>query len=269
MLCVVSPNDGCGKGKALAQRALELDPGLAEAHVSLALSTMWYDHDFVVAEREFERSIELNPRYATGRAWFGMCLAMIGRFEEAYTELKRAIRLEPHSAGIHFISGFGHFFMRRHDQSIKHYENAIELDPGRAQAHAGLGYAYLCKSTHEPAITSLRKAVELSPGVSRYLACLGEGCAAAGQLDEAQGILKQLNEISKQGQYVTPYLVGRIYAAMGNKDEAFHWLETAYQERAAWMAGLKLDPRLDDIRPDPRFQDLLRRMNFPLSHFGR
>lgn len=263
VLCVVSPNDGCGKGKALAQRALELDPGLAEAHVSLALSTMWYDHDFVVAEREFERSIELNPRYATGRAWFGMCLAMMGRFEEAYTELKRAIRLEPHSAGIHFISGFGHFFMRRHDQSIKHYENAIELDPGRAQAHAGLGYAYLCKSTHEPAITSLRKAVELSPGVSRYLACLGEGCAAAGQLDEAQGILKQLNEISKQGKYVTPYLVGRIYAAMGQKDEAFHWLETAYQERAAWMACLKTDPRLDDLRSDPRFQDLLRRMNFP------
>jgi len=260
--CLVSPDDGCRKAREVALRALELDPGLAETHASLAWATMWYDCNFVVAEREFERSIELNPRYATAHAWFGVSLAMMGRYEEAYTELQRAIRLDPHSSAIHFASGFGHFFTRHHDQSIKHYEKAIDLDPSVAQAHAGLGYAYLCKSMREPAIAALRKALELSPGASFYLACLGEAYAAAGYRDEAQKILDQLSELSKQ-RYVTPYFVGRIYAALGNNDEALRWLETAFRERAVWIACLKTDPRLDDLRPDSRFQDMLRRIKFP------
>ena len=260
--CLVSPDDGCGKAKGLALQTLEMDPSLAEAHASLAWATMWYDCDFALAEREFERSIELNPRYATAHAWFGIMLAMTGRYEEAYTELQRAIRLDPHSSAIHFASGFGHFFTRHHDQSIKHHEKAIDLDPSIAQAHAGLGYAYLCKSMHEPAIAALRKALQLSQGASFYLACLGEAYAVAGCRDEAQKILEQLSELSKQ-RYVTPYVVSRIYANLGKKDEAFRWLETAYGERAAWMVCLKTDPRMDDLRPDPRFQDLLRRMNFP------
>ena len=260
--CLVSPDDGCRKAREVALRALELDPGLAETHASLAWATMWYDCNFVVAEREFERSIELNPRYATAHAWFGVSLAMMGRYEEAYTELQRAIRLDPHSSAIHFASGFGHFFTRHHDQSIKHYEKAIDLDPSVAQAHAGLGYAYLCKSMREPAIAALQKALELSQGATFYLACLGEAYAAAGYRDEAQKILDQLSELSKQ-RYVTPYFVGRIYAALGNNDEALRWLETAFRERAVWIACLKTDPRLDDLRPDSRFQDMLRRIKFP------
>jgi len=261
-LCLISPDDGCGKAKGLALQALEMDPGLAEAHASLAWATMWYDYDFVVAEKEFDRSIELNPRYATARAWFGIALAVMGRFEEAYTELKRAIRLDPHSSAIHFASGFGSWFARRYDQSIEQQKRAIELDPGVAQAHSGLGYAYLCKSMHDPAIAAFQRAVDLSPGATFYLACLGEAYAAAGCRDEAQQILEQLSELSKQ-RYVTPYLVGRIYAALGKKDEALSWLEIGYRERAAWIACLKTDPRLDDLRPDPRFKDLLCRMNFP------
>ena len=262
VLCLVSPDEGCGKAKGLALQALEMDPGLAEAHASLAWATMWYECNFVVVEREFERSLELNPRYATAHAWFGISLAMMGRYEEAYTELQRAIRLAPHSSAIHFASGFGHFFTRRHDQSIKHYEKAIDLDPSIAQAHAGLGYAYLCKSMYEPSIAAFRRALELSQDASFYLACLGEAHAAAGHGDEAREILQRLSELSKH-HYVTPYVTGRIYLALSKKDEALDWLETAYRERAAWMAGLKTDPRLDDLRPDPRFQDLLRRMNFP------
>jgi TolB-like protein len=262
VLCLVSPDDGCGKAKGLALQALEMDPGLAEARASLALATMWYDYDFVLAEKEFERSIELNPRYATAHAWFGTALAMMGRFEEAYTELKRAIRLDPHSSAIHFAAGFGSWLARRYDLSIEQQKRAIELDAGVAQAHCGLGYAYLCKSMHDPAIAAFQRAVDLSQRASFYLACLGEAYAAAGYRDEAQKILDQLSELSKQ-QYVTPYLVCRIYAALGKEDEAFHWLETAYRERAAWIACLKTDPRLDGLRPDPRFQDLLRRMNFP------
>jgi TolB-like protein/Flp pilus assembly protein TadD len=262
VLCLVSPDNGCGKAKGVALQALEMDPGLAESHASLALATMWYDYDFVVAEKEFERSIELNPRYATARAWFGIALAIMGRFEEAYTELKRAIRLDPHSSAIHFAAGFGSYFARHYDLSIEQQKRAIELDAGVAQAHCGLGYAYLCKSMHDPAIAAFQRAVDLSQRASFYLACLGEAYASGGYRDEAQKILEQLSELSKR-RYVTPYLVGRIYAALGEKDEALSWLETGYRERAAWIACLKTDPRLDGLRPDPRFQDLMRRMNFP------
>jgi len=114
----------------------------------------------------------------------------------------------------------------------------------------------------EPAVAASRKGVELVPGASFLIALLGDTYASAGYRDEAHKILEELQEVSKQ-RYVTPYAVGRIYAALGMKDEAFQWLETAYRERAALVACLKADPRLDNLRADPRFKDLLRRMNFP------
>jgi tetratricopeptide (TPR) repeat protein len=258
----VPSNEGCAKAKGFALRALEIDPGLAEAHVSLAWATAWYDYDFLAAEREFERSIELNPRYPTAHYFFGFYLATMGRYEEGYTELKRAIRLDPLSSPIQWGLGFVYWCSRRYEQAIDQCEKTLELDASFAPAHALLGWAYPYKSLHELAITSLRKAVQLSQGASQWVGSLGEAYAAAGNWDEARKILQQLQELSKQ-HYVTPYVVGRIYAALGEKDEALRWLETAYQERASWMILLKTDPHLDDLRPDPRFQDLMRRMNFP------
>ena len=258
----VPPNEGCGKAKGFALRAVELDPGLAEGYVALAWVTAWYDYDFIAAEREFERAIELNPRYPTAHYWFGFFLALMGRYEEGYTELKRAIRLDPLSGVIHWGLGFVCWSSRRYDQAIEQLEKTLELDATFAPAHALLGWAYSFKSLHELAITSLRKAVQVSQGASQWVGSLGEAYAAAGYRDEAQKILEQLIELSKQ-QYVTPYLVGRIYYALGEKDEALRWLETAYQERASWMTMLKTDPHLDNLRPDPRFQDLLHRINFP------
>jgi TolB-like protein/Tfp pilus assembly protein PilF len=258
----VPPNEGCGKAKGLALRAVELDPALAEGHVALAWITAWYDYDFVPAEREFERAIELNPRYPTAHYWFGFFLALMGRYEEGYTELKRAIRLDPLSGVIHWGLGFVCWSSRRYDQAIEQLKKTLELDASFAPAHALLGWAYSYKSLHELAITSLQKAVQLSPDASQWLGSLGEAFAAAGCRDEAQKVLAQLLDVSKQ-QYVTPYLVGRIYNTLGQKDEALRWLETAYQERASWMLFLKTDPRFDNLRPDPGFQDLLRRMNFP------
>jgi len=258
----VPPNEGCAKAKGFALRALEMDPALAEAHVSLAWVTTWYDYDFVAAEREFERAIELNPRYPTAHYWFGFFLALMGRYEEGYTELQRAIRLDPLSSVIHWGLGMVFWCSRRYDQAIGQCEKALELDASFAPAHALLGWVYPFKSLRENAITSLRRAVELSQGTSQWVGSLGETYAAAGYRDEAEKILQQLREVSKQ-RYVTPYIIGRIYAALGEKDEAFCWLETAYQERASWMLFLKTDSHFDALHPDPRFQDLLRRMNFP------
>jgi TolB-like protein/Flp pilus assembly protein TadD len=258
----IPPDEGCGKGKNLAVQAIEMDPGLAEAHASLAWATMWYDYDFLAAEREFERSIELNPRYAIAHGWFGFYLAMMGRYEEAYTEIIRALRLDPHSSALHYAFGVLYWSGRRYDQAIEQYQRALDLEPANAMAHGFLGIAYLCKSLHEPAIGAARKSVQFSQGASSFVALVGETYAATGYRDDAHKVLEQLQELSKHG-YVTPYLVARIYTALGNKDEAFRWLEIGYREREALMVFLKIDPRLDALRSDPRFQDLLGRMNFP------
>ena len=258
----VPPDDGCGKARDMARRALELDPGSAEAHASLAWATTFYDYNFLVAEREFERSIELNPRYATGHQWFGFYLAMMGRYEEGYAELKRAIRLDPHFI-LNQTLGFVLLFTRRYDQAIDQFKQVINLEPSFAAAHGSLGLAYAFKSRHELAISAVRKAVELSRGAPLFVAGLGEVYADAGYGDDAHQILEQLRELSKES-YVVPYFVARIHAALGKRDEALDWLETAYRERAPYMVCLSIDPRFDDLRPEPRFQDLLRRMNFPL-----
>src|SRR5438552_6832018 len=260
-LCFVSPDHGCGKAKKLALQALEMSPSLAETHASLAWATLLYDHDFLAAEREFERSIELNPRYAPAHQWFGLYLGMMGRYEEGYTEVTRAIRLDPHSI-MNQTLGFLLIFARRYDQAKEQFEKALELDPNFAQAYWGLGAADLYKSLPQPAIAAIQKAVQLSEGASLFLTTLGEAYAAGEDWDEAQKILERLQELSKE-RYVSPYGVARIYAALGEKDDALHSLETAYQERAAHTICLKTDPRLDSLRSEPRFQDLLRRMNFP------
>ena len=258
----VAPADSCGRAKTLALQALEMDRSLAETHASLAWAIMWYDYDFETAERGFERSIELNPRYIFAHSWFGYGLGLMGRFEEAFTELNRAIRLDPLSSATQWALGFVHWMARRYDQAIEHCEKTLEFDPVFVPAHALLGWAYLCKSMHEAAITESQRAVQLSPSDTYALSSLGEAHATAGHRDEAQKVLDQLRELSKQ-QYVTPYMVGRIYAALGEKDQALDWLETAYRERATLTLLLKTDPHLDHLRSDRRFQDLMRRMNFP------
>ena len=256
---VAPPNEGSVKGRHLAQRALEIDHSLAEAHTALALATI-YDYDFSTAEREFERAIELNPRYAHAHAMFSFDLVVTGRYEEAYTEVQRALRLDPLSSITNSIAGWVYFYGRRYDQAIEQLQKTLELDPRSGTAWGFLGWAQSCKSLHESAIVSLRKSCEIWPG-SSPVAWLGQVYATAGYRGEALKILEQLQELSKQ-QYVTPYGVGRIYAALGQKEEAFCWLETAYEQRANWMVLLKVDPLFDDLRSDPRFQDLLRRMNF-------
>src|SRR2546427_4457857 len=175
----VAPDEGCAKGKKLALQALELDPSLGEAHASLAWVHTWYDYDFVAAEREFERSLELNPRYATAHQFFGFYLGMMGRYEEAYTEIKRAIRLDPLSSVFEWSLGFVYWMARRHDQAIEQVEKALELDPGFAPAHALHCWAALSKLMPEIAISAAQNAVRCSPGAVMYLAALGESYAAA------------------------------------------------------------------------------------------
>jgi len=151
---------------------------------------------------------------------------------------------------------------RRHDQAIEQVEKALELDPGFAPAHAVHCWAALSKLMPEIAISAAQNAVRCSPGAVMYLASLGECYAALGNRQEAQKMLDHLHDLSKQ-QYVTPYFLARIYAALGRKEEALHSLEAGYVERTSSLVFMKVDARLDELRTEPRFHDLMRRMNFP------
>jgi TolB-like protein/Tfp pilus assembly protein PilF len=258
----VAPADGCGKAKTVALEALEMDKSLAETHASLAWATMWYDYDFETVEREFERALELNPRYIFAHSWFGYCLGLMGRFEEAFTELKRAIRLDPLSSATQWALGFVYCMARRWEDAIEQLEKTLEFDGNFAWAHGVLALAYLHKSMYPAAIASAQKGAQLLPGSTALLTTLGEVYAAAGKTEEAQTILSQLQELSKQ-QYLSPYLLARIDVAVGKKDDALYLLETSYETRASWMVFLKTDSQFDGLRPDPRFHDLMLRMKFP------
>jgi len=259
---LVPPDEGCGKAKELAQRAVAMDGALAEGHTSLAWSILHYDYDFSAAEREFQKSIELSPRYATTRQWYGMFLAILGRFEQGRAQLNHATRLDPCSSVIRWAKGFVEWRARRYDQAIRQYEEALELDASFAQAHWGLGIAFLENRMYERAIAQMQATRQISNDAPIAVVVHGEAFAAAGYPEMAQKILEELPDVSKHG-YVMPYVVGRIHDALGKKDEALQWLENGFRDHAEWMVLLKTDARFGDVRSAPRFQSLLRRMKFP------
>ena len=259
----LSPEEGFGKGKRLARKALEMDRSLGEAHASLAWAVTHYDYDFVTAEREYERSIELNPRYATAHQWFGLLLAPLGRFDEAFTEFKRAIRLDPLSPIIHASFAWAYYCAHLYDEAIEQSKKTLDLDSNFPPAWYVLGVATMFNGGCESGIAALRKGVELSSGAGAYLTVLAWALAKADRRNEAQEILDELLGRLAEKKYVMATQIAIIYTELQEKDEALRWLENAYLERSAWMVYLKTDPRFDPLRSDPRFDDLLRRMNFP------
>jgi TolB-like protein/Tfp pilus assembly protein PilF len=254
-----SPQEAFAKAKAAAKKALELDETLAEAHTSLASALSLYDWNFPESNREFQRAIELNPNYATAHHWYGGTnLAALGRVDEAIAEMKRAQELDPLSLIINADLGEAYFEARQYDRSIEQLRKTVEMDQSFYYAHYHLGMAYEMKGSLSDAITEYYKARQLDDD-PRVLAFLGHAFAASGKRDDALKTLEQLKEISRQ-RYVQAYSFAIIYAGLGEKDKAFQWLERSYQEHAPRMIRLKVDPFLDNLRSDPRFDDLLRRI---------
>jgi len=255
----LSPKETFPQAKAAAMKALELDATLAEAHTSLAFAIMNYDWDWSAAEREFRKAIELNPNYANAHHWYADYLSAVGRHDQAVIESKRALELDPVSPIINAWLGWRYFFARQYDLAIEQYLKTLEMDPMFVPAHFVLGQGYEQKSMPEKAIDELKKAVSLSGGSSLYLGSLAHAYASAGKRGEAEMLLRQMNDRA-QHSYVPPFDIAIIYAGLGQKDQAVLWLEKGCQERSAWMVWLKVDPRLDVLRSDPRFQGLLRRV---------
>ena len=241
-------------------RALELDDSLAEAHTALGSAKHFYEYDWAGAEREFRRAIELNPNYATAHQWYAQMLGCEGRGEEALAEHKHALALDPFSLII--ISGTGHRFyrLRRYDEAVEALKNAVEMDDNFASTHWNLGLVYAQQKDFPAAIKELQKADALLQSNALTLGALGYTYAASGDTIRAGTVLLRLENQAKH-QYVDPEAYALVYVGLGNKDRAFQWLNRAIDDRQGWVTFIKAEPLLDNLRSDPRFDDLLRRMN--------
>jgi TolB-like protein/Tfp pilus assembly protein PilF len=255
----VSPKEGYPRAKDAALKALEIDDTLAEAHIPLAVIKAQYDWDWSGSEREFQRAIALNPSSARAHQAYGfVLLGLTGRFEEAIVELKRALELDPLSLLINGNLGIVFYLARQYDQAIEQERKTLDLDANFIVAHWYLGLSYVQKSMYKEAIAEFEKAFVIAPGNRLTLAGLGYSYAAAGRKLEAQKVLDQLNELSKQ-EYVPPWSRALIYVGLGEKDKALEWLEKGFDDRS--ISNIALLPFSDPLRSDPRFADLLRRMN--------
>jgi TolB-like protein/Flp pilus assembly protein TadD len=256
---VVAPRDANPKAKAAARRALELDDGLAEAHASLGYALHYYDWDWAGAERAFRKAIELNPNYPTAHHWYAIYLAERGRFQEADEEIRRALEADPLSLVINTAVAWNHYFERRFAESVAEFQKALELDPSFVVAHVWLAQTLQQLSRHDEAVEECRKALALAPLDPFAIGALGVVVAAAGRREEAGSILERLAELARR-RYVSPYYFAEIHLALGEIDETFAWLERSFADRATPLVLLAVDPRLDPIRSDPRFAELMCRV---------
>ena len=252
------------QAKTAAKKALELDNKLGEAHTELAFARLIYDWDWSGSETGFKRALELNPNYARAHKQYAWVLSYVGRHDEALEQSKRAHELDPLSVDIWVEFGRRYYFDRDYDKAIDEYRKVIELFPNIKYspiswyARSELAKALSQKGLHDEAIEEYLKA-DFEP---TYHWHLGYIYGVAGKREKAQEILNYYLELSKK-EFVWPASIGAIYIGLGEKDKAFEWLEKSYELREAWMIHLKVDPIFDSLRSDPRFQDLVDRMNFP------
>src|SRR5262249_34850579 len=240
-----------------AEKALELDDSLAEAHASLGLVFYSYFQGAQSA-KEFERAIELNPNYATAHHWYGiLTLVMLGQLDHAMAEVKRAYELDPVSSIIHSDLGAVNVMARRYDEAIKQLRSTVEMDPEFYFAHRYLGMALELKGDSAGAVAEYKRALELNDDPAG-LAFIGHAEASTGHRREASDVLRQLTEAAKS-RYVQPYAFALIHIALGEKDQALDWLERAVQERGAtYFNFIKVDPFLDPLRGDPRLEAVVK-----------
>ncbi|MDX6695918.1 MAG: hypothetical protein QOF02_3521 [Blastocatellia bacterium] len=255
---VLQPSESAPIIKAVAKQALRIDNMLAEAHASLGHVMMMHDWDWPGARKEFKRAIELNPNYATAHHWYALYLRAMGRFDESLEEVRQAQRLDPRSLIINTVVGTHFYYARQYDKAIEQCRETLKLDPNFQIAYGVIGEAYTQKGMYQEAIAALRKAVSFSSG-PEGLAMLAYAYALAGRRGEAQKALNKLKSLS-QRRYIEPASIAIIYTGLLEKEQAFEWLEKAYEHRNELLVMLKVDPRLDALRPEPRFTQLLERV---------
>ena len=250
------------KGKVAALTALRLDPDLAEAHTSLAALLWLHDWQWKEAQTEFKRSLELAPAYPTANHWYGEYVMTMGRHEEAITRIKSSQELDPFSLIINVAVGWALYHAGRFDEALKQLRRTVDLDPNYPVTYWILGLVLRKTSCYELAIAEGEKSVKLSGGSPMMRAALAHTFASAGRTTEALQMLDDLTTLAKQ-KYVAPHFIAGIHIGLGENDRAMEYLEKSWEEHCHWLIYLHMDPSMDALRDDPRFQDLLRRVGLP------
>ncbi len=249
------PRDSMPRARAAAERALELDDDLAPAHTALAAVRSQFDWDWEGAEAEFQRAMELDPSYAMAHAWYA--LHQLAMRKDAIEHVQRARELDPLSMIVGNLTGLVLLHTREYDRSIETLLETLELDPSFASGQNILARAYSAKGMHEKAVEVAERVARTDPGTASMVT-LARAYAGAGRREETLRILEEV-----RGSAIQPLNVAYVYAALGEADAAFEWLEKAYERRHMAVVWIRVDPPLDPLRSDPRFQDLLHRIGCP------
>ena len=261
LLC---PKEAFPQARSAALKALEIDDTLSEAHCSLALIKLNFDWDWLGAETELKRAIALNPKYVAAYHWYSHYLIVMGRTEESLAISNRALELDPLDLQINSHLGWHYCHAHQSDLAVEQCRKTIEMDSNFHEAHWFLGWAYEQKAIYDKAITEFQKAIAFSGGSARMLAELGHAYGLAGKRAEAEKILDELKELSKQ-HYVSPYNLALVYTGLGDKDQAFEWLNEACEDRSGLLIYLKTQHSFDSLYDDPRFQEILCRVGLLIS----
>jgi serine/threonine protein kinase/tetratricopeptide (TPR) repeat protein len=258
------PKDAFPKGKAAATIALRLAPDLGEAHTPLAASLWLHDWHWPEAQAEFQRSLALNPTYPTANHWYAEYTMTMGRQVDSIAKMKNSQELDPLSLIINVAIGWASYMARRYDQAIEQLLRTAELDPNYPVTYWILGLLYRIAGRYDLAIPAGEKGVDLSGGSPLMRAALAHTYGKAGRAADARHVLDDLTELAKH-KYVAPHFLAGIHIGLGDNDRAMDCLEKSWDERCHWLIYLHIDPSMDDLRSDPRFDDLLKRVGLPAS----
>ena len=254
------PHEAFPKAKAAAQKALEIDSLLPQAHSALAWISLFYDWDWTAAEKGFKKALSLNPGLDMAHFGYAVFLECMGRLEEALLAYKKALDLDPLSLQMNADLGARLRIARRYDEAQEQFKKTIEMDPNFGLVHFYMGVLYINKGWYEEAIPEFQKAIELTGGLSWAFGSMGYAYAMLGQKDEAEKILHALEKRSKE-EYIRSTTLTLMYYALGDIDKSFESLEKAMEERDPLMPFMKVLPEFDIVRPDPRFKAFLKKMN--------
>jgi tetratricopeptide (TPR) repeat protein len=247
------------KARAAALRAIELDDNLSQAHASLAFISYCYDWNWGIAEKEFKHALALNAANATAHQWYSEYLADLKRWDEAIVEARAALAMDPLSLIVNENLARPYYYSRQFDKAVELSQATLRLDPRFPVAHLRLGRAYAAKGLYSEAVAEFREFSELSGDTTLALASIANAQARNGHRSDSLHIIDGFKQTGSR-EHVPSYQFAIAYAGLGDTDQTIRWLEQAYEQRSDFLVTLGVEPMFDNLRSNPRFQDLLHRI---------
>jgi tetratricopeptide (TPR) repeat protein len=258
----IAPTEAFPNASSALNKALEIDPNLGEAHTISCWVAFWYEWDWSAAEHHCQRAIALKPNNGDAHRAYAHLLSNIGRHEDALAEMKRSLERDPLDLRTNAQEGQALIHAGRVDEALVSLQKSVELEPNFWMSHLFLASAYIEKEMYDEGVAEARKQIEISPAQTHGIAYMGYALARSGKREEARAALRELLDRSANG-FVPPYRIALVYNGLDDDENAIAWLEKGFAERDPMMTFLKVEPKWNNLRSDPRFKDLLRRMGFP------